>query len=409
MNVRSKGWGYLIALGATGVAFGIRYALSPVLGATAVYPLFVLAVMAGTYVGGVGPGLLAGLLGYLLADYFFIPPLHVIGRFTATTAADLGMYAFASGITITLVESLRRVRRKLETDIAARRVLEGQLQEVHVELEQTVARRTARLIETIHQLEMVSYSLSHDLRAPLRAMEGYARMTELKFGQALPPEGKELLQRIARSAGRLDALIKDILTFHRTASESVDLHPVDLNVLLDELIASRPELQAAQASFEIRRPLHKVLGHEALLTQVLSNLLGNALRFMSPGTEPRVRIWSESIAASGASRADASSLVRLNVQDNGIGIARSDQERIWGMFIRLHPERYGGTGIGLAIVRKAVERLGGTAGVDSTPGSGSWFWVQIPAPIANPTQPNGIIPAALPKALPRTSAAPVCS
>jgi signal transduction histidine kinase len=311
------------------------------------------------------------------------------------------MYAFTAIITILLVESLRRVRQKLETDIAARLVLERQLQEVHAELEQTVAQRTAKLIETIHQLEMLSYSLSHDLRAPLRAMEGYARVTELKFGQALPAEGKELLQRIARSAGRLDALIKDVLTFHRTASESVNLHPVDLNALLDELIASRPELQAAQASFEIRRPLPQVLGHEALLTQVLSNLLGNALRFVSAGTVPRVRVWSEPIQGPGESGPGVPSRVRVNVRDNGIGIARSDQERIWGMFIRLHPERYGGTGIGLAIVRKAVERMGGTVGVDSAPGSGSRFWIEIPASVPSPARTDGEILTAVSKPLPR--------
>lgn len=406
MKVRSRGLGYLIAIGATGVAFAIRYALAPFLGGTAVYPLFVLAVLAGTYVGGIGPGAVAGLLGYLLADYFFIPPLHVLGRFTATTAADLGMYAFTSIITILLVQSLRRVRQKLEADIEVRLVLERQLQEVHAELEQTVARRTAKLIETIHQLEMLSYSLSHDLRAPLRAMEGYARVTELKFGQALPSEGKELLQRIARSAGRLDGLIKDVLTFHRTASESVNLHPVDLGSLLDELIVSRPELQAAQASIEIHRPLQKVLGHEALLTQALSNLLGNALRFVSAGTLPCVRIWSESVQAPCESGTGVASRVRINVQDNGIGIARSDQERIWGMFIRLHPERYGGTGIGLAIVRKAVERMGGTVGVDSAPGSGSRFWIEIPAPALSPVRTNSEIFPARSKGLLSTNPVP---
>jgi signal transduction histidine kinase len=363
------------------VAFGIRYVFSPILGETAVYPLFVLAVMAGTYGGGVGPGALAAVSGYLLADYFFVPPIHVIGRFNSTAAADLAMYTFASTITIALVESLRRVRQKLEADIAARRTLEGQLQQIHAELEQTVARRTAKLIETIHELEMLSYSLSHDLRAPLRAMEGYARMTELKFGEGLSPEARQLLQRIARSAGRLDALIKDVLTYHRTASEALNLHPVNLEALLDELVSSRPELQMAQASFLIERPLRNVLGHEALLTQALSNLLGNAVRFIEPGKRPQVRIWTE-LLRDGPARGER---VRLNIEDNGIGIAPNDQDRIWGIFIRLHPDQYGGSGIGLAIVRKAVESMGGTVGLKSTLGHGSRFWLAVPAAPADLT------------------------
>jgi signal transduction histidine kinase len=229
---------------------------------------------------------------------------------------------------------------------------------------------------------MLSYSLSHDLRAPLRAMEGYARVTELKFGQGLPPEGKQLLQRIARSAGRLDALIKDVLTYHRTASETVDLHPVNLEILLDELISFRPELH--MGSFVVERPMRKVLGHEALLTQALSNLLANAVRFVEPGTQPRVHIWTE-LLKSKDPEANSRPRVRVYIEDNGIGIAPSDQDRIWGIFIRLHPEQYGGTGIGLAIVRKAVERMGGTVGLNSTPGRGSRFWLEVPAAPINLT------------------------
>jgi signal transduction histidine kinase len=131
--------------------------------------------------------------------------------------------------------------------------------------------------------------------------------------------------------------------------------------------------------------LQKVLGHEALLTQALSNLLSNALRFVEPGKQARVRLWTEPLPK--ASEGEKNVRVRINIEDNGIGIAPNDQERIWGIFIRLHPEHYGGTGIGLAIVRKAVERMGGLTGVDSTPGQGSRFWLEIPsAPASAPPE-----------------------
>ncbi|HEV2208787.1 MAG TPA: ATP-binding protein [Verrucomicrobiae bacterium] len=374
-RARLSGWAYVIGLAGAGLAFAIRYALAPVLGDTAVYPLFVLAVLAGTYAGGIGPGVVTAMVGFLLADYFFIPPRGVIGHFTATSAMDCVVYGVACAFTVALVESLRRVRAKLEADIRAREELQAQLHRAHAELEQTVAKRTASLTETVHQLETLSYSLSHDLRAPLRAMEGYARVVELKYGPTLPDEAKELLRRIARAAARLDALIKDVLTYHRTASEPIELHPVDLDRLFEELVPARPDLQAAGAALRVERPLLKVMGHEALLTQIISNLLSNAVRFVSPERQPQVRLWTEPVPGSNGSAGH----VRLNVQDNGIGIAPADQERVWGIFNRLDPEHYEGTGIGLAVVRKAAERMGGSVGITSEPGNGSQFWVELPS------------------------------
>ena len=112
----------------------------------------------------------------------------------------------------------------------------------------------------------------------------------------------------------------------------------------------------------------KVLGHEALATQCLSNLLDNAVKFVAPGVHPQVRVWTEPRA----------NRVRVWVEDNGIGVSKEYHERIFRMFERLHAnERYPGTGIGLAIVRKAVERMGGQAGVESEPGKGSRFWLDL--------------------------------
>ncbi len=373
---RLAGAGYFLAAAAAGLAFLLRWLAAPLLGRTAVYPLFVLAVLAATYAGGVGPGFLAAVLGFFLADYFFIPPLYSLGHFTETTAMDFAVYTFACLVTIALVESLRRVRRKLEADIRDRDLLQVQLHEAHTELERIVQRRTATLTDPVHELEMLSYSLSHDLRAPLRAMEGYARAVEIKCGPLLPAEGKDLLERIARSATRLDGLIKDVLTYHRTANEPVEVHAVNLERLLDEVIAARPELQAARDALEIRRPLEPVRGHEALLTQCLVNLLSNALRFVASGTPPHVCLWTQRLPMAGAAQPH----VRLVVQDNGIGISPADQQKIWNIFIRLYPQRYEGTGIGLAIVRKAAERMGGSVGVESSPGQGSRFWLELPAP-----------------------------
>jgi signal transduction histidine kinase len=135
-------------------------------------------------------------------------------------------------------------------------------------------------------------------------------------------------------------------------------------------MAERPEFQEPRAGIRIDGPLKTVRGHEAYLTQCVTNLLDNAVKFVPAGRKPAVRIWSESIDGQ----------VRLWIEDNGIGIAKEAQERVFGIFQRVHAEStYPGTGIGLAIVRRAVERMGGAVGVESEPGHGSRFWVRLPA------------------------------
>jgi signal transduction histidine kinase len=135
-----------------------------------------------------------------------------------------------------------------------------------------------------------------------------------------------------------------------------------------DLIQERPELQPPNAEITIQSPLPPMQAHEASLTQCLTNLLDNAVKFVAPGVKPRVRIWSAPIGGQ----------VRLWIEDNGIGIEPAAQSKVFEMFHRLHGEReYEGTGIGLAIVRKAVERMNGQTGVESEPGRGSRFWLQL--------------------------------
>jgi len=147
---------------------------------------------------------------------------------------------------------------------------------------------------------------------------------------------------------------------------------VNVEKLAREIIHERPEFQPPRADVSIQSPLLPVLGHEASLTQCLTNLLANAVKFVPPGATPRVVMGSE----------QHGKRVRLWISDNGIGIAPEAQRRIFDMFQRLHKDsEYEGTGIGLAIVRKAIERMGGQAGVESEPGKGSRFWLELPAAV----------------------------
>ncbi len=234
------------------------------------------------------------------------------------------------------------------------------------ELERLVAERTAKLREMVGELEHFSYSITHDMRAPLRAMAGYAKLLREEYGRQVEPDGQEYLRRIAVAAERMDKLIGDALSYSQVVRAEFTLEPVNVVALLRGMIDSYPNLHPPQAEIRLEGDFPLVLGNEAALTQCFSNLLGNAVKFVAPGTAPRVRVWAEP-------KDDG---VRLWFEDNGIGIPKDSQQRIFDMFQRLD-KQYEGTGIGLALVRKNAERMGGKVGVESEPGRGSRFWLEL--------------------------------
>jgi PAS domain S-box-containing protein len=234
------------------------------------------------------------------------------------------------------------------------------------ELEHTVAERTAKLHETIGELESFSYSISHDMRAPLRSMQGFAQLLKNEHGDKVGPEGNEYIDRISNAACRLDHLIQDVLVFSRVGRSELPMQPLDVERLLRSMLQSYPTFRPPQAEINIEGRLPRVLGNEAAMTQCLSNLLGNGVKFVSPGVMPRVRIWAET----------KDRTVRLWFEDNGIGVAKEYQKKIFGIFERIN-KNYEGTGIGLAIVQKAIDRMQGRVGVESEIGRGSRFWIEL--------------------------------
>ncbi len=257
----------------------------------------------------------------------------------------------------------------LQMSEASLREAEGKLRQYADDLEKMVAQRTAKLQETIAELEAYSYSISHDLRAPLRAMEGYARVLLEDFQQKVGPDGKVYLDRIVNAAYRMDKLIQDILSYSQVTRLEIASEPVDLDKLVHDIIEHYPNLNSIKGEIKIAGPLPMVMAPEALLTQCIANLLNNAVKFVADGTPVRVQIRAEI----------HNSDVRLWFEDNGIGIASEYKTRIFGVFERIpggKPRE--GMGIGLAIVRKAVERMGGTVGVESELGKGSRFWILLP-------------------------------
>lgn len=256
--------------------------------------------------------------------------------------------------------------------------LNAKLREQAAKLEKTVEERTAKLRDAMAELQHVSHAMVHDMRAPLRAMQAFAQMLAAESPEDTPALRQEHLRRIMTAANRLDMLVQDALNYSRVVLEEIRLHPVNLEPLLQNLIDTYPNLAPSVAEIRLDGPFGSVLGSESLLTQCFSNLLGNAVKFVAPGVRPKVHIFADPvpIRSQPGNGADSRTL-RVWVQDNGIGIPKSSQPRLFGMFEKLNRE-YEGTGIGLAIVRKVVERMGGKVGVESEPGTGSRFWVELP-------------------------------
>src|SRR5688572_18736872 len=252
---------------------------------------------------------------------------------------------------------------------------QAELKDHATKLEHMVAQRTAKLSETVQDLEAFSYSIAHDMRAPLRSMQGFAGILKQDYGAKLDEKAHGYLQRLGSAAARMDRLIVDILNYSQVVRGELDLGIVDTHKLVLDIIHSYPQFERTHADISIEGRLPLVLANEAALTQVMSNLLGNAVKFVAPGLRPSVRVGTNPEAAHDGR-------VELWVQDNGIGIPPDMQKRLFNMFTRLHrPGLYEGTGIGLAIVKKAVERMGGSVGVDSNADHGSRFWVQLRRPV----------------------------
>jgi|GEM_PF-2483332 len=264
---------------------------------------------------------------------------------------------------------LGQLNDALMAEIKERTKAEAELQQHRLHLEELVEARTDELQETNTELESFSYTVSHDLRAPLRAMQGFSAALLDDYGNLLDSTGRDYAQRIVHSARRMDELIQDLLIYSRISRNDLKLLPVNpVETIKEALEQLEADITSSGASIVLEKKFPMVLGHHATLVQVFSNLIANSIKFVAPGTVPKVHIGVDT----GPEKAI------FWVSDNGIGIAPEHHSRIFKVFERLHTlEKYPGTGIGLAIVRKAMERMGGSVGLISEPGAGTRFWIEL--------------------------------
>ncbi|HKW16329.1 MAG TPA: PAS domain S-box protein [Terriglobales bacterium] len=253
---------------------------------------------------------------------------------------------------------------KVTRDMTDRKMLLDDLQRHSKELELRVQERD----EINAELEAFAYSVSHDLRAPLRAITGFAEALKEECKDQLTEEAREYLAEITDASHRMNGLVQDLLEYGRVGRIGVPLASVSVLNAINDAKRDLGGLPPGSLITEVPEEL-RVRAHPPVLKQVIFNLLSNALKFRKENTVPEVSVVAET----------RDQFVRLSIRDNGIGIAPEHQERIWNVFERLHDrEAYAGTGIGLAIVKRAMTRMGGTAGLASKPGEGSTFWIELP-------------------------------
>lgn len=246
--------------------------------------------------------------------------------------------------------------------------LHEQLQRTAEILEQRVKERTAQLEEANRELEAFSYSVSHDLRAPLRAVDGFARLALMQYGKAIPEECRTLLESVRCGAAEMTALIHSLLEFSRSSRQALherELDPKDLvGAVLDGL---KQDLQGRTVDIDIGE-LPPCMGDPVLLKQVYANLLSNAVKFTAKRESARIEI--------GAMPSDAGTV--YYVRDNGAGFDMARAQRLFGVFQRFHrSEDYPGTGIGLATVHRIIVRHGGRIWCESAPDQGTTFYFTL--------------------------------
>jgi signal transduction histidine kinase len=349
----------VVALVAVTGAAVVRYLLDPLLTNAAPMLTFIGAVAVAGATCGTASGLIATAVSVVAGAMLFIEPRGELMPHRSEDFVRLALFII-EGTLVALVTG--RARRQSD------------LFELEVE------RRTAELKASNEALETFAHTISHDVRAPLRSMRGFAEILETDFREALPAEAQSHTHRISAAAHRLEELVNNLLAYTRMGRRALPPERVSLDRVVRAAVSElQPEIDHSHATVTVGPPpLGVVLGHAETIELMISNLLSNAIKYVAPGRAPEVTIRS----------AQAGGRVRVAVRDNGIGVEAEQQRHIFTAFERLHGrESYPGSGLGLAIVARGAERMNGRYGVTSDGTNGSEFWIELP--LATPEIADG--------------------
>jgi hypothetical protein len=255
-------------------------------------------------------------------------------------------------------------------DITDLQQAEGELRQFNAELEARVRERTAALEAANQELESFSYAVSHDLKAPLRGIDGYSQLLESDYGNVLDAEGQMFIRNIRAGVAQMNELIGDLLDYSRMERRPLEQRGVRLQPLIEEVLDGLDPALRERAEIAVDVPPDLELQTDPDgLSLALRNLIDNALKFSAPREDPRIAVTAE----------PRGETLHLAVSDNGIGFDMAFQERIFDIFQRLNrAEDYPGTGVGLALVRRALQRLGGRIECEGRPDAGATFRLELP-------------------------------
>lgn len=293
-----------------------------------------------------------------------------------------GSYRWLEWVTNPIPEE--NLSYSIARDITDQRRIQHELEQYRNHLEELVAVRTDELTTANQELQITSqhlatsnadlesfvYSVSHDLRAPLRGISGFAQILASRHRSDLNEQGKEYLDFVVGASSRMGALIDDLLDYARLGRSAVRNQPVDLHQILKDIqLDLKAKIKSTKGRINLEVPPGGINSDPALLKQILFNLIDNALTYILPNQPPEISINYQI----------EQDWVRIMVKDNGIGIPEQHHGKVFDIFQRLHPEHeYPGTGIGLALVKKAAALMDGQVNLESTPGQGSIFTITLP-------------------------------
>jgi light-regulated signal transduction histidine kinase (bacteriophytochrome) len=334
-------------------------------------PVLTIAIAFTTWYAGAGPSVLAVLLSWACFDYFFTEPLYSFGISTRDLPYFFifviwaGIVASFSVVRRRVEDSLRRTRDRLQVEVEQRARREDEIKSLNHEL----AKRAAELEASNKELESFAYSVSHDLRAPLRHLAGYSELLQKHAASSLDNKSQRYIQTILASAKRMGNLIDDLLAFSRLGRTETRRTAVDMQQVVKEVVAELGrDTKGRDIAWKIGA-LPVCYGDRSMLKLVVVNLVSNAVKFTRIRTRTEIEIGC----------VDGNNEVEVFVRDNGAGFDMQYSNKLFGVFQRLHlAEQFEGTGIGLATVQRIIHRHGGKVRAEGAVDEGAAFYFSLP-------------------------------